>query len=271
MSKTGVINKPVFILPSVSDRVHQLNNMITSIRNSPYKDWAIAVIYQDYLNNANLAKLWMVDHFFVFNYRMGVVPARLKLLSLIPRYKYYGHIDDDMLLMEQTNYFPMLEFLDANPHVANVMSNWIRTESLIEGKIKNIDGSFKKQILFYTGGGQFYRDDVSELFRRKYKVGKRDNEMLWSIIPYVEGYDNYFYNGSLAFHKILQRGGNQDYRKYFDKKDYIGFPEYIEMRQCGDGSFSIPMDADVNNHARELHSYNQKKIFGSPKLIIPRL
>ena len=264
------INEPVFILPSVSDRVHHLNNMITSIRNSQYKDWAIAVIFQDYMKNANLVKSEMVDYFFVFKYRLGVVPARLKLLNLIPRHKYYCHIDDDVILMEQTNYFPMLRFLDANPHVANVMSNWVRTESLIERKIKNIDGTYKRQILFYTGGGQFYRDDVSDFFRKKYKIGKRDNEMLWTIIPYVSGYDNYFYNGSLAFHKILQRGGNQSYRKYFSKNDYIGFPEYINMRLCNDGSFSIPMDSDVNKYAKEMHKYNKNKLFGNPKLIIPK-
>ena len=265
------IDKPVFILPSVSDRIEHLNRMIYSIRQSPYKDWAIAVYYQDNLNNAHLVEKRLLDHFIVVPERIGVGKARLNLLMEIPRYRYYGHIDDDMYLLPQTNYLPMLDFLDANPHVAHVMSKWARYEKAIPKLVMGMTHAFYKQILMYTGGGQWYRDDVSELYRKPYNIGKKDDETIWTLIAYLAGYENYVYAGSVALHKTLQKGGNRSHQQTQPNSEYVGFPGFIEYQFCRDGSWAIPMDKDVKPNARRIHKEQRANKFGTPKLILPEL
>lgn len=264
-----MLEKPVFILPSVSDRVEHLNRMIKDIRQSPYKDWAIAVYYQDYQGNANQVRKDLLDHFIVVPERVGVGMARLNLLKALPAYKYYGHIDDDMYISEYTNYFPMLQFLDANPHVGHVMSSWARHDKQFEKMKVCRNHAFYTQILMYTGGGQFYRDDVAELYRKPFQIGKKDDETIWTLIAYISGYTNYVYYGSVALHKTLQKGGNRSHQQTQPNSEYIGFPQFLDYEYCADGAWAIPMDKNVKPNAKRIHKEQREKLFGSPKLIIP--
>ena len=246
--------------------------MLLSLRASKYKDWAIAVYYQDYLGNAKIIRRELCDHFIVVPERVGVGMARLKLLSAIPEYKYYGHIDDDMYLLDQTHYLPMLDFLDQNPQVGHVMSAWARYEGALSKMISNMKNQYHKQILIYTGGGQFYRNDVAKLYRgQPFNIGKKDDETIWTLVAYLAGYENYVYEGSVALHKTLQKGGNRLHQQCLPVDAYIGFPNFIKYRILANGDWGIPMDRDILPNAKQIHRKNYEEKFGGLELTIPEV
>jgi hypothetical protein len=151
------------------------------------------------------------------------------------------------------------------------MSAWARHDSELLKKKENLRHEFKKQNLIYTGGGQWYGNDVARLYRNpdQFNIGRKDDETIWTLIAYLAGYDNYVYHGSVALHRTLIKGGNRAHQATQPNSQYVGFPEFINYEYCQDGAMAIPLDKNINAKARQLHKENREKIFGIPKIIIP--
>ena len=245
-----------FVIVSVSDRVEQLNSLIESIMRFPkFDDYDICLCYQDYTGNADKIKYKdRYAHIFIKPEKMGCNGARVYLLQQI-EYDVYINLDDDMELIEQTNYDKAI-VKAMMPTTGFVLTNWARSRSMLDKKIQNMSDTFIPQTMVYQGGGMVYTEKVAKLIR-KLPVEKTMFDDIWCITTYVNGYTNYRYQGSLALHFVCSKGGMRAFMKEEDPK--LACPEYINYRH-GAKEWLIPIDSDINDLARALHKRNKKAI-----------
>lgn len=257
--------KKTFIIVSVSDRVEQLNELIASIRcYDKFNEFDICVLYQDYLNNIGLLDKRPITHLYVAPERLGCNCARIMLLRELEsrgfHYDIYCNLDDDMTLMPQTNYEPVIKRLATDPEAGFILTNWARTESLYVKKIGGMQDKFVPQCFVYQGGGMLYREDVAALIR-KLPLKETVFDEGWALTAYLNGYVNYRYLGSVAVHAICTKGGMAQWYKDIDySKLELLYDNYINYRKAKDGvRYHIPMDSDLTAAAKMQHqAFNQK-------------
>ncbi|MDR2170574.1 MAG: hypothetical protein LBP59_10565 [Planctomycetaceae bacterium] len=242
-----------FIIISVSDRFEYLNALLNQIRESQYKDWSIALLYQDYLNNVDQVRKDLVDEFFVEPIRLGCNKARIMLLQKVKSYDVYCNLDDDIELTQWTRFDPVVAMIVQNYGVGFVLTNWARTYEQVVQKSANMVHRFDPQILLYQGGGMLYNDTVAELMRKLPLVETVFDEG-WSLTSYLQGYTNYRYSGSLSVHHTLSKGGMHDWYKSVNINSLgLLYADYLNYRKTVKGETHIPLDADVKPLAKEMH------------------
>lgn len=245
-----------FVIVSVSDRVNELNNLVESImRYDKFNDYSLCLCYQDYLNNAGLIKYKdRYDKILIVPEKMGCNGARVYLLRHIA-YDFYINLDDDMELVEQTDYSKAI--LKAGERGTGfVLTNWARSRTMLEQKIPKMTDKFIPQIMVYQGGGMVYSEKVAKLIR-KLPVRKTMFDDIWCITTYINGFNNYRYQGSLALHFICSSGGMRLFMR--EENPGLAAEEYIDYKRGKrEGEWLIPLDKDVNDWARFLHGKNKK-------------
>lgn len=246
--------RKTFVIVSVSDRVDDLNKLLESIMSfKKFDEYDVNLCYQDYLGNADLIKYKdRYAQIIVEPQKMGCNGARIHLLKHLD-YDIYVNLDDDMLLTEWTDYERSIEKA-LEESTGFVLTNWARSEKILQKKIPNMEDKFVKQIMIYQGGGMVYSEKIAKLIR-ELPVKKTMFDDIWCITPYVHGYTNYRYLGSLALHFTLGSGGMQLFMK--EEEPELSAPQYINYRH-GKREWLIPMDSDVNDYARQLHKENKK-------------
>ena len=246
--------RTTFVIVSVSDRVEQLNSLIESIlKFRKFDEYDICLCYQDYLGNADKIKYKdRYAHIFVKPEKMGCNGARVYLLQQI-KYDVYINLDDDMELIEQTNYEKAIEKA-LQPDVGFVLTDWCRARSMLQKKLDNMSDTFHKQIMVYQGGGMVYTEKNAALIR-ELPVEKTMFDDIWCITTYINGYTNYRYRGSVALHFVCGKGGMRLFMKEENPK--LAAEPYINYRH-GEKEWLIPMDSDINDYARMLHKINKK-------------
>lgn len=243
-----------FVIVSVSDRVEQLNSLMESImRFKKFDSYDVCLCYQDYLGNADKIKYRdRYAHIFIQPEKMGCNGARVFLLRNI-KYDIYINLDDDMELVEQTNYTKaIIKCLE--PQAGFVLTNWARTRKLLEEKIPKMQDKFIPQTMVYQGGGMVYSEKIAMLIR-KLPIEKTMFDDIWCITPYINGYTNYRYLGSLALHFVCTKGGMRLFMQEENPK--LACEKYINYRH-GKREWLIPDDSDINDYARQLHKINKK-------------
>lgn len=248
--------KITFVIVSVSDRVNELNNLIESImRFDKFNDYSICLCYQDYLHNSDLIKYReRYDKILIQPEKMGCNGARVFLLQNI-KYDFYINLDDDMELVEQTDYTRAIAKASERG-TGFVLTNWARSRKLLEQKIPKMCDKFIPQIMVYQGGGMVYSEKVARLIRTL-PVQKTMFDDIWCIKTYVNGLTNYRYQGSLALHFICSTGGMRLFMREENPK--LGAEEYINyVHGKRENEWLIPLDKDVNAWARFLHERNKK-------------
>lgn len=248
--------RKTFVIVSVSDRVEELNHLIESImKYEKFNDYDICLCYQDYLGNQNKIKYReRYATILIEPEKMGCNGARIHLLKHID-YDIYINLDDDMLLVDQTNYDKAIEKA-LEPHTGFVLTNWARSEKMLEKKIPMMTEKFVKQTMVYQGGGMVYANKIAELIR-KLPVKKTMFDDIWCITSYVNGYDNYRYLGSLALHFICSKGGMRLFMR--EENPELACPEYINYKKAQrENEWYIPLDKDINEYAKQLHRDNLK-------------
>lgn len=250
--------KKTFVIVSVSDRIEQLNELMSGIRRDKrFDDFDICLLYQDYLNNEHLLRKDLVTKLIVHPKRLGCNCARIMLLREI-KYDIYCNLDDDMTLMTFTDYSKPIKKLLNDKTSGFILTNWARTESLYEQKVKQMTDKFVKQCFIYQGGGMLYRDDVAELIR-KLPLEETVFDEGWALTAYLKGYENYRYLGSVAIHSICTKGGMAQWYKDIDyTKLSLLFDKYINYRKAKDGvRYHIPIDSDLKTEAKAEHNMNR--------------
>lgn len=250
-----------FIVISVSDRVNELNNLIESIKRQPkFDEYDINLIYQDYLGNREKIKYKeRYRNIYYYEKKLGCHGARVQLLKDLFEngysYDVYINLDDDMELVEQTNYDSAInKCLEKN--VGFVLTNWAKSEKILENKIPNMCEKFIKQTMVYQGGGMVYSTKIA-LLMKELPVCHAEFDDIWCMTSYINGYDNYRYLGSLAIHRVCHSGGMRSYMR--EKIRPLLCKEYINYRIGKNGiEVLIPNDSDINEHAKELHKINYK-------------
>lgn len=257
--------KTTFVIISVSDRVHMLNNLIESIMaDSRYDDYDINLLFQDYAGNRDqIAHQERYANIFYEDTPLGCHLARVLLLNKI-RYDVYINLDDDIELGKYTNYTPAIEKA-LEPSTGFVLTNWARTQQQLEAKIPNMQDKFVKQILIYQGGGMIYGEKIAELMRDLPQEQYRYDD-IWSLTAYINGYQNYRYLNSLAVHKTLAKGGMNKFMRSEPKP--LACAEYINYRlgksiyKWKNGTVGkdtlIGIDSDCKPIVKELHEKNKK-------------
>lgn len=252
--------RKTFVIISVSDRVNELNALMESIIALPQFDSYDACLhYQDYLGNAGEIKhKERYKHIIITPQKMGCNGARVYLLQRISNcgYDVYINLDDDMLLVPQTNYDKAIQkALCAD--VGFVLTNWARSEKLLKEKIPKMQERYIPQTMVYQGGGMIYSEKIAELIRQL-PVEKTMFDDVWPITAYVNGYTNYRYLGSLALHFVCRSGGMRLFMQ--EECPKLACPEYINYRKGKrPNEWLIPMDSDISEFAHFLHMENLKK------------
>lgn len=254
------MSRKTFVIVSVSDRVNELNNLIKSIlRFDRFKDYDINLCFQDYMSNSDeimyrdrYANIFMVPE------KMGCNGARIYLLRQIAgQYDFYINLDDDMELVEQTNYEKAIKKAGERG-TGFVLTNWARSRKILESKIDKMCDKFIPQIMVYQGGGMVYSEKIAEIIR-KLPIQKTMFDDIWCITTYINGYTNYRFQGSLALHFICSSGGMRLFMREENPK--LACEEYVNYRKGKrEGEWLIPLDRDVNKFARFLHERNDKNV-----------
>ena len=248
--------RKTFVVVSVSDRVNQLNELVESIMHyDKFNEYDICLCYQDYLGNAESIK--HKDRYatiLIEKEKMGCNGARIHLLKHID-YDIYVNLDDDMLLVNETDYDRAIEKA-LEPSTGFVLTNWARSVGILQKKIPLMEDKFVKQVMVYQGGGMVYSNKIADLIRQL-PVKKTMFDDIWCITPYVNGYTNYRYLGSLALHFICGKGGMQTFMR--EENPELACPEYINYRKAKrENEWHIPLDTDINDYAKKLHKENLK-------------
>lgn len=251
------MNKALVII-SVSDRVDDLNKLVRSIRSREYfDDYDLCLCYQDYMGNSEqIENPEQYATLLVEPEKMGCNGARIHLLNHI-EYDVYVNLDDDMLMTDFTNYEPAIE-LAMEETTGFVLTNWARSEKILNTKIPNMKDEFVKQVMIYQGGGMIYSNKIAEIIR-ELPIMKTVFDDVWPITAYVNGYVNYRYLGSLTLHFTLGDGGMQTFMREETDLQHSA-EDYINYRKGKrEGEWLIPMDSDINDKAHMLHRLNRVK------------
>lgn len=261
-----------FVIVSVSDRVHQLNEMLASLQAQPsMRGHAIEILFQDPEGVAPLIRPVRPNmRLHVVPEKMGCHGARVELLRRI-RYDRYINLDDDMILHDCTHYGPPLERC-LDPLTGFILTNWAKTEALMRAKLPRRREEYIPQILIYQGGGMLYRDEVADLIRAL-PVVKTAFDCAWPLTAYLHGLRNYRYMGSLAEHHICTAGGMRAFMEetplHLMATQWINF-RHAKRRNGSCNDVLIPLDGDVRQEAKDLHMQNRlRRQAGQPSHIPP--
>lgn len=191
--------------------------------------------------------------------RIGCHAARIRALRMISGFDSYVNVDDDVELLPETKWQPAIEKA-MEPGVGFVLTNWVRSESLLDKSRERIREEFIPQAMVYQGGGMAYGEDVADLMRYLPDVPARYDD-LWPLTAYLEGYRNYRYRGSLALHRIMGKGGMQTYMKAEPRPllagEWVNYP-YLPGQPVG-SDYGIPMDKDLKQKAKDRHKEMREK------------
>ncbi len=255
-------NRKAFVIVTVSSRVDSLNRLLETIEQHvwDYDDWDICVYMQDNLNVADRIDTNRVTKLFVTDKLVGCNAARIALLKRI-QYDIYCNLDDDIELTEYTHYDEVIrKCLEYD--TGFVLTNWARTEKLLNEKVPNMSDTFVKQAMIYQGGGMMYRDEIASLVRRLPETSTVFDEG-WPLTAYINGYTNYRYLGSLAIHRVCTKGGMNEWYKSVDYSKLPNlFPKYINYEQSERGEWHIPLDRNLTPLAKQMHKANAAKLVG---------
>jgi hypothetical protein len=266
------MGRKTFVVISVSDRVGELNALVGQIAaDSRFDSYDVNLYFQDPQGVAGkIAHRDRYERVIVVPELAGCHGARVLLLRELDGagYDAYVNLDDDMELCGHTDYEPAVAF-SGYPGIGFVMTNWAKTMPLLEKKVPAMlrhrasgMGRFKRQIMLYNGGGMVYRDRVADLMRQLEPV-KTAFDCAWPITSYVNGFENYRDQGSLAVHKVCGTGGMNAFMAA--TKLHVMCEEWLEFLPAKkqDGSCTsvlIPLDAQVKQAAKEAHAKARREM-----------
>lgn len=224
-----------------------------------FPDWHLHACLQGYTQPVP-----GLDSCLMFDEPLGIYMARYTILKAVHS-DIYCQLDDDMQIIPQTkfNHPALIEKL-MQCDTGCISCNYIRalTPALIARA--RTDPVFLPKIIMSISGGLLFNSTVAPLFLDiPPKMYSSDDEVIWGLMTYVNGYTNYRFTGSLLVHKLGQPGAHKTQFSTIS----IERPDsrLLTVRNGNpnrkippDNNYLFPIDADVTPYARELHARNLK-------------
>jgi len=249
-----VYNK-TFVLPTVKDREESLRILLSSI-TAHAKNWDICICAQGYKQGA-LDKEYPNAKILCFPDKQGCFGARKRILEKF-EYDVYCNIDDDMELTENFCLDKAADLVLSDKWSGFISGNWARTRNQCNDKamVMYKNKPFIKQNVVHTGGGMVYsKRIVPYLLELPDNLGYEDAEMSGYI--YSKGFDNYRYMHSLLVHRVVTKGGLQQWRKESEAADpmteLFKYEPEKKVRYKRNNCFLEPTAASLTKKAKELH------------------
>jgi hypothetical protein len=224
--------------------------------------WNVVVATQEYtsVEDQRLRKALPDAMIVSMTRRVGMHSAKMAALRHVRRVcgsdpYVVCSIDDDMEFLPQTNLEPCVA-KSLDPMTGFVTANWVaHPNHLAKRKIRH---AFVKQPIVYTAGGMVFDRKVADIISALPDARYYSDNSKWSIAAYTAGLSNYRYLGSLAIHRICQKGGRRAW--VIDNDVVPPDPEMISVREgrpiAGKTEYLIGRSEDLTDHAHNLHKMN---------------
>lgn len=197
--------------------------------------------------------------------RLGMHGAKYRGLERIE--KRYGasryvvaSIDDDMEFLPDTK-LDLLAQAALAPGVGFVSGGWVKTEKWLERR--RPQSEMVPQAIVYTGGGMVFGRDVARVVLA---MGPGDvwcDNSEWSLAVYVAGYKNYRHRGSMAIHRVCQKGGRKTWVNAAERP--VPDRKWLRLRPSKVGehnAYLIGADQDLTPDAHAEHARNRAVLMG---------
>lgn len=258
--------RKTFLICSLAGRLSSLMRLITTLQG--YSDWNVDLVLQRYpvtekaIVEEHLRKFFPNRHsIYVSNEMSGPHLARCIALDAHDS-DVWCILDDDMFAVEGMTYYDkMADILLNDKGIGLLSSNWRKTAGMLE-KVSLADKTLKQNIV-YTGGGMMMRQDVADIIKAIPRVQYLFDNPLWSVYAYVNGYNNFRYQGSAAVHEICTKGGRRKWISENTLKKALPPSEWMRVRRGkgqagGFDEYLICDSSDITEEAHELHRRNAK-------------
>lgn len=224
--------------------------------------WNVVIATQEYtsVEDQRLRKALPDAMIVSMSRRVGMHSAKVAALRHVRRLAgndpyVVCSIDDDMEFLRLTNLGPCVaKALD--PMTGFVSAGWVaHPNHLARRKIRH---TFVKQPIVYTAGGMVFDRKVADIIAALPDARYTDDNTEWSLAAYTAGLTNYRYLGSLAIHRICQRGGRRAW--VYDSEVVPPDSNLIAVREGkpigGKTEFLIGQSKDLTDKARAMHKTN---------------
>jgi len=255
------------LLITTEDRFIECSTFIESVNLYIKNDWKLIAVCQGHTTD-QLEYFKELCHIPIevlyYPERLGMFNARQEgikhILAESEEEIAIVTVDDDMILLPQTNYENLIKFVK-DPSIGLVSANWISHENFLNKR--KLQEKLVKQAIVYTGGGMAFGRAVAELIA-KLPQGQyfSDNSEI-AVKVYVAGYENYRYLGSLTMHKACRKGGRKKWVNEGEQKQ-LPDPKLLTIRlgKAGenapnDNKLLIADSSDLTELAHKLHNQNK--------------
>jgi hypothetical protein len=191
--------------------------------------------------------------------------AKNTLLEMHPADAYCS-LDDDCVILEQTNYEPVIHFIQ-DPLVGLVSTNWVRFNKPSFMAKKTIEDKYMQQKIVYTGGGMLFGQGVAKILINKPRTDWLFDNVQYSLDIYTAGYTNFRYLGSVTEHNIVIGGGK---KRLLNDRQMIPNDSNLVVMKRGtvskykyDNEYYMPNDSNLTVLSHAMHKRNRLKLTGN--------
>jgi len=249
-------DQTVVVMVTVSERLPMLNAFLRSL-SAHEPDRPIFVHMQgDDLHREIEWPRGLAHEYMHTPVRLGCHAARVRALRRLASTPFtsFINVDDDVLLLDETNWQPAIDRTMEEPGIGFVLTGWVNHLNRVPHAREIMADEYIPQVLVYNGGGMAYTEQVARLIRALDPCPARFDD-IWPMTAYLDGRRSYRYRGSLAVHAIMQRGGMNAYMKQEPRP--LLCQQWIDYRPIFNAKVgldtAIPQDSDIRPSARVLH------------------
>jgi len=228
--------------------------------------WKVAILAQDYtqedlkdLKDKDKTRSCTITH------SSSLIPPYIAKTTLLEQNEadVYCSLDDDCVIINQTNYEPVIQFVQQK-FVGLVSCNWVRFNTPKMMACKKIREEYKKQKIVFTGGGIIFNRSVRDVLIKKPRINWLFDDVQFSVDVYTAGFLNYRYLGSLTEHNIIIGGGIK--RLFNERQMTLNDQNLINLKRGSgtkyafDNGYYMPNDSNITELSHSLHKQNHLQL-----------
>lgn len=258
-----------FIIGTVDNRIAGLLNMLISAKRY-IGPWEIVIVAQHYTPEqiasvtGQCRKLFGDEgmrhiHFEFMPDYMGCFGSKMYGLKMYDS-DIYLSMDDDMLILPQTDYDRMAELYTEHRELGLLAGHYCRRrESIPRAQVRD---RMKTQPLVGTYGGLMFGRELRDLF-----IAELDghdvlfDDLAWALTAYTHGFIQGIYYGSLIIHMIGSAGGFKNWFK--GDKHELPDPTLVNIQRrknAGSNENAVVFmgSEDLTQKAHDLYAQNKR-------------
>ena len=260
-----------FLIGTVDNRIGSLLNMLVSSRRY-IGPWEIVIVAQHYSESQ---KQFVTDkcaalfgdaskhiHFDFMPEYMGCFGSKMYGLKHHDS-DIWLSMDDDMLILPQTDFDRMAEVYMANRLLGLIVGAYCRIPGKTKSHVRKMKDALEPEPILGTWGGLMFGRELADLFiRERYGRDIQHDDLEWSLLSYINGYENAKYLGSLIVHMVGSSGG---FRTYFKMNAAHELPDpslikvaFRKNDMDNPNAMVYVGSDDLTPKAHELHRQNKR-------------